>query len=59
MSYWCGDSKCEEQNLEGSHQALTAATLYLPMEQPGGIARLLHILQPIRERKIAIFGKAY
>jgi prolyl-tRNA synthetase len=52
-SFWCGDSKCEEQIKE-----VTKATLRcLPIEQPGGTGPCIFCGQPSKES--AIFGKAY
>jgi prolyl-tRNA synthetase len=52
-SYWCGDSKCEEQIKE-----ITKATLRcIPIEQPGGTGSCIFCGQPSKE--LAIFGKAY
>ena len=53
QSYWCGDSKCEEQIKE-----VTKATLRcIPIEQPGGTGPCIFCGQPAKE--LAIFGKAY
>ena len=52
-SFWCGDSKCEEEIKE-----TTKATLRcLPVEQPGGTGPCIFCGKPSKER--AIFGKAY
>jgi prolyl-tRNA synthetase len=52
-SYWCGDSKCEEQIKE-----VTKATLRcIPMEQSGGAGVCIFCGKPSNE--VAIFGKAY
>jgi prolyl-tRNA synthetase len=53
QSFWCGDSKCEEQIKE-----VTKATLRcLPIDQPGGTGPCIFCGQPSKES--AIFGKAY
>src|SRR6202043_758588 len=53
QSFWCGDSKCEEQIKE-----ITKATLRcIPIEQPGGTGPGIFCGQPSKE--LAIFGKAY
>jgi prolyl-tRNA synthetase len=53
QSFWCGDSKCEEQIKE-----VTKATLRcLPIAQPGGTGPCIFCGQPSQES--AIFGKAY
>ena len=53
QSFWCGDSKCEEQIKE-----VTKATLRcLPIEQPGGTGPCIFCGRPSKES--AIFGKAY
>jgi prolyl-tRNA synthetase len=53
QSYWCGDSKCEEQIKE-----ITKATLRcIPIEQPGATGTCIFCGQPSKE--LAIFGKAY
>ena len=53
QSFWCGDSKCEEQIKE-----VTKATLRcLPIEQPGGTGPCIFCGRPSQES--AIFGKAY
>jgi len=53
QSYWCGDSKCEEQIKEATKATLRC----IPIEQPGGTGLCIFCGQPSRE--IAIFGKAY
>jgi prolyl-tRNA synthetase len=53
QSFWCGDSKCEEQIKE-----ITKATLRcIPIEQPGGTGPCIFCGQASKE--LAIFGKAY
>jgi prolyl-tRNA synthetase len=52
-SYWCGDSKCEEQIKEATKATLRC----IPLEQPGGTGACISCNQPSKE--IAIFGKAY
>ncbi len=52
-SYWCGNSKCEDQIKE-----TTKATLRcIPIEQAGGTGPCIFCSQPSKE--LAIFGKAY
>ncbi len=53
QSYWCGDSKCEEQIKEATKATLRC----IPIEQPGGTGSCIFCGQPSKE--IAIFGKAY
>jgi prolyl-tRNA synthetase len=52
-SYWCGDSKCEEQIKEATKATLRC----IPMEQPGGAGVCIFCGKPSNE--VAIFGKAY
>jgi prolyl-tRNA synthetase len=52
-SFWCGDSKCEEQIKEATKATLRC----IPLEQPGGTGSCISCGQPSKE--IAIFGKAY
>ena len=52
-SYWCGDSKCEEQIKEATKATLRC----IPMEQPGGARACIFCGKPSNE--LAIFGKAY
>jgi prolyl-tRNA synthetase len=53
QSYWCGDSKCEEQIKE-----ITKATLRcIPIEQLGGTGSCIFCGKSSKE--LAIFGKAY
>src|SRR6267378_1094973 len=53
QSYWCGDSKCEEQIKEATKATLRC----IPIEQPSGTGSCIFCSQPSKE--IAIFGKAY
>src|SRR6202795_971719 len=53
QSFWCGDSKCEEQIKEATKATLRC----IPIEQPGGTGSCIFCGQPSKE--IAIFGKAY
>jgi prolyl-tRNA synthetase len=53
QSYWCGDSKCEEQIKEATKATLRC----IPIEQSGGTGSCIFCSQPSKE--IAIFGKAY
>jgi len=53
QSYWCGDSKCEEQIKEATKATLRC----IPIEQPGGTGSCIFCNQSSKE--IAIFGKAY
>ncbi len=52
-SYWCGDSKCEEQIKEATKATLRC----IPIEQPGGTGTCIFCGQPSKD--LAIFGKAY
>ena len=52
-SYWCGDSKCEEQIKESTKATLRC----IPVEQPGEAGACIFCKKPARE--LAIFGKAY
>ena len=52
-SYWCGDSKCEDQIKEATKATLRC----IPIEQPGGSGTCIFCNQPSKE--LAIFGKAY
>ena len=52
-SFWCGDTKCEEQIKEATKATLRC----IPLEQPGGTGTCIFCNQPSKE--IAIFGKAY
>jgi prolyl-tRNA synthetase len=52
-SFWCGDSKCEEQIKEATKATLRC----IPLEQPGGTGVCILCNKPSKE--IAIFGKAY
>src|ERR1700694_2393329 len=53
QSFWCGDSKCEEQIKEATKATLRC----IPIEQPGGTGPCIFCGQPAKE--LAIFGKAY
>jgi prolyl-tRNA synthetase len=52
-SFWCGDSKCEEQIKEATKATLRC----IPIEQSGGAGACIFCNQPSKET--AIFGKAY
>jgi prolyl-tRNA synthetase len=52
-SFWCGDSKCEEQIKEATKATLRC----IPLDQPGGTGVCILCNKPSKE--IAIFGKAY
>jgi prolyl-tRNA synthetase len=53
QSYWCGDSKCEEQIKEATKATLRC----IPIKQTGGSGTCIFCGQPSNE--LAIFGKAY
>ena len=52
-SFWCGDSKCEEQIKEATKATLRC----IPLDQPGESGVCISCNKPSKE--IAIFGKAY
>ena len=52
-SFWCGDSKCEDQIKEATKATLRC----IPLEQAGGTGSCIFCNKPSTER--AIFGKAY
>src|ERR1700720_4132597 len=52
QSFWCGDSKCEEEIKEATKATLRC----IPLEQPGGTGACILCNKPSKE--IAIFGKA-
>jgi prolyl-tRNA synthetase len=53
QSFWCGDSKCEEEIKEATKATLRC----IPVAQPGGTGSCIFCGKPSKER--AIFGKAY
>jgi prolyl-tRNA synthetase len=52
-TYWCGNSKCEEQIKEATKATLRC----IPLEQPSGKGQCIFCGQQSSE--LAIFGKAY